>query len=475
MSEWLPTRFTKPLSENYVSDGPKLRKLVSLAWKTPEDPDGIELDDWQADLIDRILERYPDDWPDKSKAGRLRYRQCLISVGRQNGKSVIGAILAMYGLLLHEKGPIVISLASNTEQARIIYQRVMYVIKNNPALNKRFKKTTETRGIELVGGAGKYEVKAAKGAALQGIPVSLCLFDELHIGKEEMWSAMVLGSAQRKDGLVVGITTAGDDNSLLLKDLYKKADLAIQGEMERFGAFIWEAPEGANIDDPDALKAANPSLACGRMSLDNAVNDVMMLPEHEARRYRHNRFVSSESAWMPMTLWRKCIGEPLEGRPVFTVDRTPSWEHATITASIKAGDKTYTEVVASIVKPSLDQLINICVELNRHGPITFAMDNYTLSDLHEELKRRGIPTRRLNLTDVTNACSTSYALIAQGRVVHTDEELLRRQMPFAIKKNVGDAWRISRQSSSHDIDAVMGMVMGLYVAETSKDMPAQVF
>ncbi len=70
-------------------------------------------------------------------------------------------------------------------------------------------------------GSARYDVKAAKESALQGIPMSLCLFDELHIAKRGMWSAAVLGTAQRKDGMVIGITTAGDETSETLIELYK--------------------------------------------------------------------------------------------------------------------------------------------------------------------------------------------------------------------------------------------------------------
>lgn len=479
MADWLPTRHTASLSDEFPSDGPRLRKVVELAWRSPESPQGLSLDDWQAWLLDHVLERYPQDHPDPKKAGRLRYRQVLISVGRQNGKSVLGAILALYGLLMHETGPVVISLASNAEQARIIYQRVMYVVRNNPSLSKRFKKATETRGIELLNGAGKYEVKASKGAALQGIPVSLTVFDELHIGKPEMWSAVVLGSAQRKDGIVIGITTAGDDNSELLKDLYKKADEAIGGDpdLERFGAFIWEAPEGAQLNDPEALKAANPSLASGRMDIDTALNEITMLPESEALRYRHNRFVASESAWIPMSVWFAAKGERpgVHEKPVFAVDRTPNWEHATITASYKHDGGIYTEVVASFNKPTIERLLNVCVDLNRHSPIAFVMDNYTLGDLAKELKRRGINAKTTSLVDVANACSMSYALIAQGKAQHAGDELLARQNRFAIKKNVGDAWRISRAASSVEIDAVMATVLGIHAANTMEEVGMQVF
>jgi len=164
----LPAIYTKPLQQNFFTDGDRLIELVNLAWKSPEQPEGLELDGWQKWLLKHMLERYPGTHP--LYPNQLRYRQVIVSVGRQNGKSLLGAILGIYGLLLHNQGAQVISLASSTDQARIIYSRVLFTIQQNEWLAKRFKKATEQRGILTADGSGRYDVKAAKESALQGIP-----------------------------------------------------------------------------------------------------------------------------------------------------------------------------------------------------------------------------------------------------------------------------------------------------------------
>ncbi len=85
-----------------------------------------------------------------------------------------------------------------------------------------------------------------RATSAQGMHPSMVIFDELHVGKADLWTAMALGSATRLDGIVLGITTAGDDNSELLNNLYAKGDIAMTGnpDLERFGFFVWEAPEG---------------------------------------------------------------------------------------------------------------------------------------------------------------------------------------------------------------------------------------
>lgn len=467
---YAPGTYTKPLSEDFTSDGPKLRRFIELFWKT-DDGKPFCLDEWQADLIDAVLERYPDDWHDAKKAGTLRYRQVLVSLGRQNGKSVLGAVFGMYGLMMHEPGPYVVGLASNADQATIIYNRVKFVIDNSEHLSKRFK-STSTRGLARLDKPGTYKVKPAKGDALQGIPVTMCLYDEVHITPPEMWSAMVLGTSAKDNGMVLGITTAGDDNSVLLKSLYENGKKAAAGDdtLEDFGFFLWEAPAEAKVDDVDALMAANPALACGRLDLDVVLSQVRTLPEHEARRYRLNQFVGSESSWLPMHLWGQALTDtPLPPGPVvFSVDRTHSWEHATITACVKVDGTVYAKPIAFINKPNLEQLLNVCLSLGKHGPVAFAMESYMLKDLGEELKKRGYPVQVLSGRDIATACSTAYALLAQGKAKVTSAPVLNQQMPMAVRKNSGEGWRINRASSSVAIDAVMSLVLGLYASNVTR-------
>lgn len=475
----LPAIYTQPLSEDFPTDGDKLIELVKVAWKSPELPDGLTLDEWQEWLLRHLLERYPEGHPN---AGELRYRQIVVSMGRQNGKSLLAAILGVYGMLIHQRsGASVISLASSIDQARIIYNRVLFVIQSNPFLSKRFKKASESRGIVTADGTGRYDVKPAKEGALQGIPISLCLFDELHLAKKGMWSAAVLGTAQRQDGIVIGITTAGDQNSETLLDLYKTGQSAASGdkELERFGFFCWEAPQHAKVDDPDALKAANPSISAGRLSLDNVLSDLKTIPEHEARRYRLNQFISgTASSWIPSDTFRKAgdkLSIPQEGG-VFAVDISKNWEHATIAFANQVGEEHHTELVRTFVNPNETILFNALVELHhRYAPRAIALDDRALPGLGKRLKLAGFPVWQLWTKEISAACSVVYSMLANGEAKHNNDPLLIVQSPRGIAKYSGETWLISRKESLGEIDALMATVMALYVSSRAEHAAIGVF
>lgn len=476
----LPAIYTKPLTSKFLTDGDRLIELVDIAWKSPEQPEGIQLDEWQKWLLRHMLERYPGTHP--QYPNQLRYRQIIVSMGRQNGKSLLGAILGIYGLLLHNQGAQVISLASSTDQARIIYSRVLFTIQQNEWLAKRFKKATEQRGILTSDGSGRYDVKAAKESALQGIPMSLCLFDELHLAKTGMWSAAVLGTAQRKDGMVIGITTAGDQSSETLIDLYKLGTAAAQGdpELERIGFFCWQAPDGSQVDEPLALKMANPSIDAGRLDLNTVLSDIRSIPEHEARRYRLNQFIAGTAqSWIASDLFARASGDGITKQEdiVLSVDRTKNWEFATIAAARKTEDGTYeTELVATFAGATERVLYNRLRELvARGGVIAIAVDDRQLPNLAKLLKADGLPVWQLWTKEISSACSTVYAMFSTGSVKHRNDPLLQLQSPKGIAKYTGETWLISRKESLGDIDALMATVMALYVSATHQEYGLQVF
>lgn len=481
----LPTRYTEPLSEDFESDGDKLISVVETFMTMQETGDvPIKLDEWQKWLLRHMLERYPEDHPNPNLAGRLRYRQVVVSMGRQNGKSTLTQALSLYALLMHEQGPTVVGVASSVEQARIVYNRTLYSVNNNPWLKKRFAKATEHRGMHLVNGAGTYMIRAAKETALQGIAVSFGIVDELHILPEGLYSALTLGTSTKKDGMVVGITTAGDESSTTLMGLYENGQKAIDGDpdFERFGFFCWEAPAGCELTDPDAIYAANPAVAAGRIPLETIISDLKSIPELEARRYRLNQFIEKSSipGWLPMDLFDACVGDGITEKTqplVFALDRTSSWGNVTISAARKCPDGTYqTELVRSYVNPTEDQLFSDLKDLYlKYQPMGIGLDDRQMPNIGKKLKMSGIPTYQLWAKEVTAACSFAYWLFANDKLRHNNDPLLRDQTARGIPKYSGESWYISRKESRGDLDALMSTIFALYVATIVDEPTLQVF
>ena len=465
--KWLPTRYTKPLSENFPSSGDTVIGIAEAFIRLPErNNDKLVLTEWQKWLIRSVLERYPKDHPDPEKAGRLRYKQVVISIPRKNGKSLLGSLFALYGLIAHESGAEVISVASSADQANIVYRNVLNQILNSKYLKPRFKKATEGRGIYTSDGTGRYIVMGNRATSAQGMHPSMVIFDELHVGKADLWTAMALGSATRLDGIVLGITTAGDDNSELLNNLYAKGDIAMTGnpDLERFGFFVWEAPEGCSLDDREAVEKANPNLVEGLLQWTNVKTELATMPESDARRYRLNQFVPSSDTWIPNGLWQALEhGEVDKTKPVcIAVDRTMSWDHASIMVGQKTEDGYATELVASISRPDKKKLLDVCLQLASSHQAVFAIDGYINAELAFELKQRGINVLQMSLKDHVQASNMVFANIINSKIKHSHDPLVTNQITNGVRKNVGDSWRITRKDSITDMDAAIATVMCIW-------------
>lgn len=463
-----PARWTKPLSDDFESDADRLLQVVDLAYRDMDNPEGIKLDDWQRWLLRAILEKYPADHPDPDLAGKLRYRAVVCSIPRQSGKSLIGSILGLWGVAMRNGQTL--SLASNVEQAMVIYSRVLATIMSNDELKSMFRKTTERRGIVSADGLSRYDVRPAKESALQGLRVDTVLADELHIWKKGMWTAVVQGTTASPEGIIIGITTAGDSTSETLMDLYKQGDRSVNGDpaLERFGFFCWEAPEGSAIDSA-AIMASNPAVESGRIPLDRIMTDLETIPEHEARRYRLNQFISGTSeSWLSAPVFYKCQAQGIADITgcVIAIDITTKLDHATISAAKKVGNKVQTELVASLVNPSEGRLYEVLTDLLRRTKATaIVIDGNRLPNLQKRLKQNGFPLWSLWVKEVAAAASTSFSLFQQGLIEwNGSDQLLIAQVPRGVVRYSGENWFLSRRDSFGDIDAVTSTLMACYVS-----------
>ena len=96
-AKWLPTRYTKPLSEDFPTSGGVVIGLAEKFMSIPEQGyKPLVLTEWQKWLINSALERYPSNHSDPEKAGRLRYKQVVISMPRKQGKTLLGSLFTLF-------------------------------------------------------------------------------------------------------------------------------------------------------------------------------------------------------------------------------------------------------------------------------------------------------------------------------------------------------------------------------------------
>jgi phage terminase large subunit-like protein len=461
--KWAPAFYSGMDEEEQFdySQGDLAIELAEYAFANSPTP--LKLDQFQRWILREVL---------KQRNGEFVWNQYFISMGRQNGKTTIVSALMLYLMLVHHPQPNVFTIASTLQQARICYDRFSNLVNSSPSIKKRFRPTTETRGIRTNVG-GYLQVSTSKAASLQGHSLTSCVLDELHLLKPETYDAVVIGAGQQKNSLVIGITTAGSEESVLLKRLYEQGKAGLPG----LGCAIWEAPENASVTDVEALKAANPALAEGRMDEAQILREVAVLPESDAVRYRLNRFITAENPFLPFGLWQSLDECEYPPQPMKIVaDISPGWGAFTLAGAWKKDEEVHTTVLASVIKPSYEQATNLVLRVLEQIPYTeVGISSYWGGALIEALNAKGVRTKRLVKRDDYVAPPLFYEAVATKKIKHDHLDLLNFQMARVGKKDQGDEYRLVRSAGGSEIDVAMATVYACYMQLTDQSSPKQIF
>ena len=458
----MPSFYTPEEEGYYYTEGDKAIALAEFAFSNSPVP--MKLDDFQKWILRQALQTDAE--------GNFRFRQYIVSMGRQNGKTTIASALMLYFMLAHHPQPNVFAIASTLQQANIAYSRFANLVNSSPEIKKKFRQTTETRGIKTKSG-GYLQVSTSKSASLQGHSLTACVLDELHILKPDTYDAVVIGAGQQKNSLIFGITTAGSEESELLKRLYEQGKQGASG----LGIAIWEADEGASVDDPEQLKKANPALAEGRMALEGTLQEIAVLPEADAVRYKLNRFITSENPYLPFGKWKQ-LGEcSYPPQPMKVVaDIAPGWSAFTLTGAWRVENDIHTAVIASVIKPSYEQALSLLLKVLEQVPYTeVGIGTYWGKAMLDSLNEKGIRTKALVRRDDFVAPPLFYEAVMTDRIKHQHLDLLDYQMARVGRKDMGDEYKLVRPSSAVEIDVAMSTVFACYLQLIEQASPTQVF
>lgn len=235
-----------------------------------------------------------------------RPRSYYIQVARKNGKSLLGAAVAICELRRPGRRVYTISDSERNLQSALM-QEIRDIIAASPILASTY--VPFQRRIEVPSTGSYIETRANNFRASQSINPHVVIFDEVHLQRgPEIWSGMRMALAARRDGLLLGITTPGYDLTSPAHSMY---------EAVRAGAMpgrIYEpADSGAAYEDRSSWAQGNPRLEEDPEFADALEEDHRDLPEHEFRRYRLGIWTASDTAWLPYGAWDACAAP---GTPV---------------------------------------------------------------------------------------------------------------------------------------------------------------
>ena len=213
------------------------------------------------------------------------------------------------------------------------------------------------------------------------------------------------------------------------------------------------------------------------MSLEQTLQEVAQLPEVDAVRYKLNRFVTAENPFLPFGKW-KSLGEVVYPPQPMKVcaDISPGWGAFTLSGAWRVGEEVHTAVLASVIKPSYEQALNLTLKVLEQVPHTeVGISTYWGKAVLDALAEKGVRTRALVRRDEFVAPPLFYEAVLTGKVKHQHLDLLDYQMVRLARKEVGDEFKLVRPSAAVEIDAAMSVVFATYLSLTEQQVSTQVF
>ena len=259
-----------------------------------------------------------------------QYTTAYIEIPKKNGKSELGAAIALNMLINDDEWKAeVYSCASDRQQAAIVFDVAVDMVRQSPALMKRVKIIPSTRRMIYQPTGSIYQVLSSEVATKHGLNVSACIFDELHTQPTRaLYDVMTQGSGDaRRQPLWFFLTTAGTDRNSICWEVHQKALDILEGRKNdpRFYPVLFGLPDEADWTSEENWYRANPSLD-HTITIDkvrDAFRKAQETPadENQFRQLRLNQWVKQSVRWMPMDKWDECGGvvDPyaLEGRACY--------------------------------------------------------------------------------------------------------------------------------------------------------------
>lgn len=494
---WPPRWLTPvPIGDLRRSDGNLYADLIGATCRVTKDsvagPVGglMVMRPWQRQVLRHLYARRAD--------GHLRHRTALVGIGRKNGKSGLGAGLAIGGLLLGPGGGEVYSCAADRNQAGIVFETARRMVELEPQLQRVIKVYRNVLEVPATGTT--YRALSAEAFTKEGLNPHLVVFDEVHAQPtRELWDVMQLAMGARTEPLMLGITTAGTKTDRTGQDslcygMYQYGRKVVTGEISDPTFFMawWEPNAGdeAPHDAPASWREANPGFD-DLVAKADFESMVRRTPENEFRTKRCNQWRSSARAWLPGGLWdslaagdRYLGGLPDGTRCVLAFDGSKTGDSTALLA-ITVEQLPHIVVLGIWERdydvdewrvPRSEVKATIRDACRRLDVAEVAWDDYMWQDAREELEDEKIPIEVFpqSAERMGKATQRFYEAAVDRAFTHDGHQVLTRHIGNAVPKPTPNGLaRIVKASgdSRKWIDGAVTAVFGLDRAEWWANQP----
>jgi phage terminase large subunit-like protein len=274
------------------------------------------LEDWEEHDIVRPL----FGW--KRADGTRRYRRAFVWIARKNGKTELAAGISLLILMGDaELGGQVFSIASEKEQASIVFKKASNMAVRSPTLASRLECLKESIYSPALNAS--FRPLSGKPKGKHGLNMSGLVGDELHEWPDgDLYQFVHDSAGARRQPLEFMISTAGQKGSHG-EEIFKECQAIVNGELDDPETMVVIYAPG--LDDDWTLEStwrkANPNYG-KTVKVEPFVADfnrARQLPrlENDFKRYRLNIWTDQAVRWLPIDAayddgrrygWDHCIG-----------------------------------------------------------------------------------------------------------------------------------------------------------------------
>ena len=417
----------------------------------------IRLREWQKDFISAVYDQQPI------------VRQGLLSVARKNGKSLIGASIALYHLLADGEESAEVLLASSDQRtAEVIYR----VARRMVELDERMSGVCQIFQDKVYHPASDsiLEPLPANPRNIQGRNPSLSLVDEVHVTDSDTWDALALAGGTRARPLILGLSTeCGDDPENLMARLVEHGRY---GNDPSFAFREYTAPPGCDLRDRTAWAAANPMLG-DTLDPDHLAVVLNTTREPAFRRFHLNQRVNAAGAWLPPGVWDALsTGKPVPNgsEVVLSVDGSYNADStALVVASVSTtphfdvlgcweppeGNEDWTVPLHDV----MEAIRKACA---RYKVLEIVFDPFRFALVMQQLEGERLPVVAFPWSParITPATTDLYRAVIGSEITHSGDTRLARHVANAVVREDAKGIRLdkARRGARGQIDLASAML-----------------
>lgn len=296
-------------------------------------PGALKLELWQKAMIAAIFGIF-------DAAGNRQFHECLLLVGRKNGKSLLAAAIANYvWRVAGGYGAKVFCVAPKLEQTDIIYNNIWQMTMLDPEWqhakeiaderdmhNKRIHDDSmiarkRVSDLAIPGTNSTVKKIAFSARRSDGFNPNLCIMDEVSAYEGDkglkVYEVMKSGMGARPDGVLLSCTTSGYVNDSIYDELMKRSTRFLLGDSKerRLLPLLYMIDDEQKWNDINELRKSNPNLGVS-VSVDYLLEEIAVA---EGSLSKKSEFVTkycclkqnSSLAWLSASTVQKAGGAPL--------------------------------------------------------------------------------------------------------------------------------------------------------------------